>query len=337
MPTGTVTWPAEWWPQRRLWVGWPRLADEWGDCFEPACAEIAAFVEVASGDVPVRVAVGDGAAEAAARAALPDRAEILRIPTGDIWLRDTGPVFVLDNGALAARVFRFNGWGGKFNMPGDTETARAIARAEAAEPCTAFNAVLEGGAVESDGQGAILTTRSCLLNSNRNGWTENDAETWLHKSLSAECIHWIDDGLEGDHTDGHVDNIARFVAPGHVVCQVATSRDDPHRDRLREISQTLSNAGLTVSEIPSPGVVAVPTGQDDILPASHLNYTITNRFVLVPIYDGVCGAEAVAALAPLFPGRSILGLPANSLLAGGGGAFHCMTCHVPDTEPEAPS
>jgi len=320
-------WPAEWASHAALWIGWPRLAHEWGDVLDAARAEIAAFADLAAGHVPVRVAIGDAAAGEVAAGMLPEAAGRVAVPTGDIWLRDTGPVFLQAGGALEAACFDFNGWGGKYDMPGDRGTATAIAAAEGAG-ARPHGFVLEGGAVEGDGTGRVITTRQCLLNSNRNGWGEADAEAALAASLGVRETIWIERGLDGDHTDGHVDNIARFVGPGHVVCQRGAGPGDPHAGRLDEIARQLRDAGLRVSEIPSPGRVTDPAG--DVLPASHLNFTITNGLVIVPVYEAGAGAEAVSALGALFPTRETVGLPARAILAGGGGAFHCMTCHVPD-------
>ncbi len=330
MSFSATTWPAEWAPQSMLWIGWPRLAHEWDDLFDAARREIAAFAEAAAAHVPVRVAIGDAAADAAAAALLPAMVRRVAVPTGDIWLRDTGPVVVRTGACLAAACFQFNGWGGKYDMPGDRETAAAIAAAEGL-PAQLHDFILEGGAVEGDGTGRVLTTRQCLLNANRNGWTESEAEAALTAALGAREVVWLSRGLDGDHTDGHIDNIARFVGPGHVACQAPTGPDDPHAARFREIAGELRGAGLTVTEIPSPGRICDRAGH--VLPASHLNFTLTNGAVLVPVYGAGArsgpGAEAVAALAALFPGREVCGLPAEAILAGGGGAFHCMTCHLP--------
>ena len=320
--------PPEWAPQSALWVGWPRLPEEWGGAFETARAEIAAFIGEAARHVTVRLAVGDEVAEAAARAMLvPGLAQLHRVPTGDIWLRDTGPVFTFDDaGQLRARCFRFNGWGGKFDMPGDTETAPAIAAIEGAGPIP-HDFVLEGGAVEHDGAGTVITTRECLLNPNRNpGWSESDAERALEHAFGARRVIWLERGLLNDHTDGHVDNIARFCAPGRVICQRAAGRNDPNAERLAEIEASLCEAGLDVASVPSPGHVS--DGDGHPAPASHMNFLITNGAVIVPVYGGAPDAAVLEAIAGAFPGRAIRPLGSDAILAGGG-SFHCMTCHVP--------
>ncbi|MGA1342027.1 MAG: agmatine deiminase family protein [Hyphomonas sp.] len=316
----------EWARQDALWAGWPRLAEEWGGELGPARADIAAFILAAARHVKVKVAIGSDEAMASALAAIGGVAELVRIPTGDIWLRDTGPIVTGAGAGRVAQVFRFNGWGGKYLMDGDTETARAMAGIESL-PARMHDFILEGGGIDVDGEGLLLTTRQCLLNSNRNPHLNRDQiEGHLRAALGVEHILWLGDGLANDHTDGHVDNIARFIGPGHVLCQHPASSDDPNSEVLREIERTLVAAGLMVSTIPSPGCVHFGDGVP--VPASHMNFTITNGAVLVPVYEDRLSAVALAELKALFPGREVIGLPARGILAGGG-SFHCMTREIP--------
>ncbi|MEL6568313.1 MAG: agmatine deiminase family protein [Pseudomonadota bacterium] len=329
MTPSTPPVPSEWMPQRAIWVGWPRLADEWGDAFEAARSEIAHFVQKLSTRLPVRVAIGDDAAERAALAHGIAPEMLRRVPTGDIWLRDTGPVFTQSSGGeLLAKCFEFNGWGGKFDMPGDRDTSQAIAHVEDARTNT-HSFVLEGGAVDHDGTGAVLTTRECLLNPNRNGWREADAEMALETSLGARRIIWLERGLLNDHTDGHVDNVARFIGPGRVVCQRPISADEAQADRLAEVEDALRAAGLDVETIGSPGDVADPGGE--IAPASHMNFVFANGEILFPVYDQALGEAAAAQLAAICPGWRVVPIPSRAILSGAG-SFHCMTCNVPANE-----
>ncbi|MEH6808020.1 MAG: agmatine deiminase family protein [Hyphomonas oceanitis] len=318
--------PPEWAPQAALWCGWPRLAEEWGGNYDGARAEIAALIRAAAAFVPVKVAAGSEEAARSAQAAVGDVAQIVEVPTGDVWLRDTGPIITRGAGGFQAETFRFNGWGGKYLMPGDTETAAAIAGVEGVS-VRAHDTVLEGGAIDVDGEGRLLTTRQCLLNPNRNGaWTEADAEAALVEAFGVNEVIWLGDGLLNDHTDGHVDNIARFIAPGHVLCQHPTGEQDPNADVLLAIEDKLRTAGLMVSTISSPG--PVDFGDGEPVPASHMNFTITNGAVFVPTYDERFSLVALAELRPLFPGRKVIGLPALNILRGGG-SFHCMTREIP--------
>ena len=316
----------EWAPHAALWAGWPRLAEEWGGDLTAARADIAAFIHAAARHVKVKVAIGSDEAMVSAQDAIGGAAELVRLPTGDIWLRDTGPVITGAGATRAAQVFRFNGWGGKYLMDGDTDTAAALAAAEQL-PAHAHDFVLEGGGIDVDGEGRLLTTRQCLLNRNRNpALNQDQIEGHLRAALGVGDILWLGDGLANDHTDGHIDNIARFIGPGHVLCQHPASPDDPNTDVLIEIERTLAAAGLMVSTIPSPGRVHFGDGVP--VPASHMNFTITNGAVLVPIYEDRYSAVVLAELKALLPGREVIGLSARGILAGGG-SFHCMTREIP--------
>lgn len=319
--------PPEWARQSALWVGWPRLPEEWGGALEAARAEIAEFIRLAAQYLPVKLAAGDDIAAEAARGVLKGAAQIVRVPSGDIWLRDTGPIFGFgEAGQRTAHCFRFNGWGGKYVMPGDTGTADALAGKEGAKAIQ-HDFVLEGGAVDHDGNGTVLTTRECLLNPNRNpGWSEADAERALETALGARRVIWLDRGLVNDHTDGHIDNIARFIGPGRAACQAPGGPGDPHRERLLAAQDTLLAAGLDVVAIPSPGRVEDEDGNP--VPASHMNFVFANRALILPVYEDINGRRAAAALAKALPNWRVRPLPSRAILAGGG-SFHCMTREVP--------
>jgi agmatine deiminase len=234
------------------------------------------------------------------------------------------------DGARVALCCTWNGWGGKYLMDGDDGVARLIA-AHTGTPALEVDFVLEGGAIESDGAGTLITTRSCLLNPNRHpgGVVPSEAavETRLRAWLGVERIVWIDDGLHFDHTDGHVDNIARFVAPGVVAVGEPLGVSDPHRDRLVAIREQVARHGLEVVPLPSPGRVENPhTGE--LLPASHLNFFIAERAIVVPVYASPSDDAACKALEALFPGRRALPVYATHLLTGGG-SVHCMTKEEP--------
>lgn len=326
MPDTTPHLLPEWAPHAALWCGWPRLVDEWGGSLDGPREQIAAFIRAAAAHVSVRVAAGSEEAVAAATAAVGDVAEVASVPSGDIWLRDTGPIVTGTGRTRVAQAFRFNGWGGKYLMPGDTETALAIAAHEslAAEQ---HQIVLEGGAIDADGTGRLLTTRQCLLNPNRNpDLTAEEIEARICSALGISEMIWLGDGLLNDHTDGHVDNIARFIGPGHALCQMPSGEDDPNTETLLQIEADLRAAGLQVTTVPSPGLILDADGEP--VPASHMNFTITNGAVLVPVYEDRFSLVALSEMRVLFPGRKIIGLPAGHIL-GGGGSFHCMTREIP--------
>lgn len=331
----TPTVPAEWAPHRAMWLGFPSHAELWREDLDQAQDEVAALARALAGPGGERVrlmVVGDEA-EAAARARLSDTAvEIVRGQFGDIWLRDTGPIFVATAGGAVAAGFKFNGWGGKYQLEGDDIVAEQIAAASGA-PLARNAFVLEGGALDHDGAGTILTTRQCLLNENRNGdWDEAKASAALAAALGARKVLWLGDGLLNDHTDGHVDNLARFVAPGVVACPMAFGTDDPNAAVYAETARTLAamtdsrGSPLQVVRIPSPGRILDEDGE--VIPASHMNFLIANEAVIVPIYAEESGAFAVEVIRGLFPEREVIGLPSTAILTGGG-SFHCISQQEP--------
>ena len=329
--TGPV--PAEWAPHRAMWLGFPSHAELWEGDLEPARDEVAALARALArpgGETVKLLACGAAALDAAGeRLGSVAGIDILAATFGDIWLRDTGPIFT---GAGAAAGFRFNGWGGKYRLVGDEAVADRIAAAAGAS-LSRHDFVLEGGALDHDGAGAVLTTRQCLLNPTRNrGWREADAEAALAEALGARKVLWLGEGLMNDHTDGHVDNLARFVAPGVVACPMAYGQDDPNAAAYDAAARALAGFAdadgrrLKVVRIPSPGRIR----DDDhhTLPASHMNFLIANQAVIVPVYDERPGALATEALEMLFPGRAVIGLPSRALLTGGG-SFHCIAQQEP--------
>jgi agmatine deiminase len=324
--------PAEWAPHRAMWLGFPSHADLWADDLAAAQGEVAALAKALAGPGGERVKLmtGHPEGEAAARRLLDDTAGIEIVPGrfGDIWLRDTGPIFLTPERAAA---FRFNGWGGKYELEHDDTVAAQIAEASGAT-LVPHHFILEGGAVDHDGIGTVLTTDQCLLNPNRNpGWTPDAAEAALAQSLGAKTVLWLGEGLRNDHTDGHVDNLARFVAPSTVACPVAWGRGDPNAEAFDDAARRLASmsdaAGtkLKVVRIPSPGWI---DGDDGPIPASHMNFLIANKAVIVPLYAEKPGEFAVEVLKQVFPDRAVIGLPSTAILTGGG-SFHCITQQEP--------
>lgn len=329
----TIAVPPEWAPQKAIWTAWPADAAEWNGDLDSPRSDVAGLVRALSPTNTIRLLVNGAEAEASAREAIGDAAEIVPARYGDIWLRDTGPIFAHGPGGPLALRFRNNGWGGKFDLEGDDTVGDDIAKGI---PIERFDFVLEGGAIEHNGEGTVLTTRQTLLNANRNGWRKTDAEAALRTALSARTIIWIDEGLAGDHTDGHVDNIARFVGPSRVVCQSPAGADDPNASVLDAIAARLEAASdaqgrkLEVIRIPSPGRVLNAHGE--IAPASHMNFVIANGVVVVPVYGTATEGLALEALQGVFPDRKVIGLPAFGILGAGiagGGAFHCITREEP--------
>jgi agmatine deiminase len=231
-----------------------------------------------------------------------------------------------DQGNRTARRFGFNGWGRKYLMEGDQEIGAMLAR-DAGLEVTKADWILEGGALDTDGTGLVVTTEQCLLNPNRNPQLSRvEIEARLHRDLGFDRVMWLGDGLINDHTDGHVDNLARFVAQGVLALPHATGKNDPNAAIYADAAARARAFGLKVHEIPSPGRVEKADGW--IEPASYMNFCITSQLVVVPTYATRHDADGVAAVAELFPDRQVIGVRADAILAGGG-SFHCASQQMP--------
>ena len=322
--------PPEWHPQRWLWVGFPHLADEWPGYLGRAQEQIAAFASaVADSGQEVRLVVRDEAnrARAATLCSASVTLEIRRY--GDVWLRDTGPLVVQRGTAQIGQRFGFNGWGGKYLMDGDQEIGAELAYS-AGLAVQVADWVLEGGALDCDGTGLVATTEQCLLNPNRNPQlSRGEIEQRLHRDLGFDRVLWLGEGLINDHTDGHVDNLARFVAPGVLAVPRATGADDPNAAIYADAKARAEAFGVQVREVPSPGRVESANEHGGrIEPASYMNFVITSKLVVVPIYGTAHDEAGVAAVAELFSDRDVVGIMADAVLAGGG-SFHCASQQMP--------
>ena len=316
----------EWAPHEAVWIGFPSDPELWLADLKPAEREVAAFAEAVhaggKGETVRLVAAHADAGEAARK--LCPFAEIIVERFGDIWLRDTGPIVLGTGKARIAIDFPFNGWGGKYELAGDEDIGARLAAA-AGLRTDRRDWILEGGAIDGDGSGTVLTTERCLLNPNRNaGLDRAGIEARLQADLGFERVVWLGEGLANDHTDGHVDNLARFVAPGRVAIPTAT-KEDPNAAVYRDAARRLNAAGLDIVTLPSPGRV---DRDGEIIPASYMNFYIGNAVVVVPQYGVENDRAAVAVVQALFPGRSAIGLRADHILTGGG-SFHCISQQVP--------
>jgi len=316
----------EWAPHQAVWIGFPSAADLWEDDLAPAQSEVAAFAAAVHADgagEDVWLVVADETAATEARRLAPF-AKVIVEPFGDIWLRDTGAIVAGNGSGRRAQGFGFNGWGGKYDLPGDESIGQRLAD-EARLPYAKADWILEGGAIDGDGSGTLITTEQCLLNPNRNpGFDKDDVEGRLKRDLGASRVVWLGDGLLNDHTDGHVDNLARFVAPNRVAIPEATT-DDPNAQVYADAAEALLDADLEVVAIPSPGKVE---RDGEIIPASYMNFYIGNSAIVVPLYGASNDGAAVEAFQELFPDRRVIGLRADHILTGGG-SFHCISQQVP--------
>lgn len=319
--------PSEWAKQDWLWIGFPHDPVEWPEVLPRAQEQIAAFANaVAESGQDVRLLVRDAANEARARQLTTAAVTLERRTYGDVWLRDTGPLVVRGaDGARRAMRFGFNGWGGKFEMEGDQTIGAQIA-ADAGLDVQTADWILEGGAIDNDGTGTVVTTEQCLLNPNRNPQlTRAQIEARLQRDLGFTRVVWLGQGLLNDHTDGHVDNLARFVGANRIAIPRATMADDPNRAIYDDARIRAAEAGLDVIEMPSPGLFSAGEFAE---PASYMNFTITTHLVAVPVFGTPQDGAAIDLLQSLFPDRRVVGLPADAVLAGGGG-FHCASQQMP--------
>ncbi len=341
-------WPAEWEPHRATWLSWPHNSETWPDLL-PAVED--AFCEIVRALLPgeaVEIHVADAAMASRVRARLAgagiERLDLVRlhsVPTDDAWIRDHGGIFVLGPRGAEAPLelidFEFDSWGGKY-PPWDHDAAVPAAMAAIRSvPCFEAGFVLEGGAIEGDGEGTILTTESCLLNPNRErpGLDRSKAnlERWLAEILGARKVLWLADGIEGDDTDGHIDDLTRFVAPGRVVTVLENEPKDPNhailesnRRRLEGMSDAAGRR-LEVIPLPSPGRILGSGGR---LPASYANFYLANQGVLLPVFDVEADWEAIRVLEACLPDRPVLPIPARALVHGLG-TVHCLTQQEPAT------
>jgi len=332
--------PAEWAPHQATWVSWPHNRASWPGKFEPVEPVMAEFVGVLSRSEVVRINVLDAAHEQHVRGFLEGRTEPRNIvfhqfPTNDAWCRDHGAIFVTNDSdtPLVALDFEFNAWGGKY--PHDLDNAIPPQMAAALDvPCIPVAAVLEGGSIDVNGAGAVLTTENCLLNPNRNpSMSKADIEAMLAARLGAHQVIWLGDGIVGDDTDGHIDDLTRFVAEDRIVTVVEQDRGDENYEPLAENRARLE--GLTLADGRSVEIVELDMPRPvefagDRLPASYANFYIANRVVLMPAFNDPADEPNRQALARCFPGREVVAIDCTDLVLGLG-AFHCLTQQVPLT------
>ena len=326
---GRLRQPAEWTRHEWVWIGFPSHADLWQDDLEAGREEVAAFARAVWADgagEKVRLVAVDPASAKAAEALAGPGIEVVIEPFGDIWLRDTGPIILGQGKARSASTFRFNGWGGKYELEGDDTIGPRLAET-AGMDAVRHDWVFEGGALDVDGTGLGVTTEQCLLTPNRNpDMIREQAAARLREDLGIERLLWLGEGLLNDHTDGHVDNLARFVGEGRIALPTPADDDDPNIAPYLDAWARAREFGLDIAPLPSPGRVL---RDGEIIPASYMNFYIGNATVVVPLYGASNDEAAVEAIGALFPGRRAIGLRADHVLTGGG-SFHCISQQVPE-------
>lgn len=333
--------PAEWEPHAATWLAWPHNEETWPGLLPQVQDIFLDIIEALHHDEKVHLLVNDAAAGGLVgrlmrgRGINDSRVCLHEMPTADAWLRDSGPIFLCSphmRAPLAASAWRFNAWGGKYeDLLADAGLAKQIAQ-RICVPCFEPGIVLEGGAIDVNGIGVCLTTEQCLLHPNRNPLLKRaDIERRLADALGLCHFIWLGRGIVGDDTDGHVDDVARFVGPDTVVCARETERQDPNFVPLEENYCRLRSATdgrgrqLEVVALPMPGHVG---SADELLPASYVNFYIGNGVVLVPIYGHPNDDRAMGILQELFPGRRVSGIRCEPLVRGLG-AIHCVTQQQP--------
>ena len=319
--------PAEWAPHERTIMGWPCREEIWGDQLPQAKDDYAATANAVAAFEPLTMVCADARDAEEARAALAGEVEVVELPIDDSWLRDSGPIFVLDDEGRRAGVhFGFNSWGEKFT-PYDADAAiGGLLVDRLGDRCYDAPFVLEGGSVAVDGEGTLLTTEQCLLHPNRNpDMTREEIEQGLRDFLGVEHVVWLGQGLAEDRdTDGHVDLIAAFIRPGQVLLQ-STPPGTPSSERMADNRSRLVAAGLEVVEFPLLPTLEIGGEQ---VAVGHLNFYLCNGAVIVPVAGLTTDAEALERIGAAYPDREVVGVPGGVIAFGGGGP-HCITQQVP--------
>ncbi len=346
--------PAEWDDHAGCYLVWPERTDNWRLGAKPAQRAWRTLIETIATAEPVTVLVSR-AQYPVARGLLPPHVRLVETSTNDAWVRDTGPSFVVNGtGDVRGVSWRFNAWGGLrgglyFPWDADDLVGPKICDLERV-PAYRPDIVLEGGSIDVDGEGTVLTTEECLLNDNRNPHLSlEQIEEQLHAHLGTSKVIWLPRGVLHDETDGHIDNFARFAAPGVVMLTWTDDVDDPQFERSAEALAILEGetdaAGrpLTVVRIHQPGPLSITADEADgvdlvpgsqprvageRLAGSYVNSYIGNGIVVLPVFDDPRDADAIATYEALFPGRRVATVPGREILLGGGNV-HCITQQVP--------
>ena len=330
--------PAEWERHEGTAMCWPVRADMWGALYADAQAAHAEVANAINRFEPVTMLAAPRTAERAAAMCGPG-VEVVELAIDDSWFRDTGPIYVLDDaGERVATDWKFNSWGQKFLPYADDAAAAERFATSAGHPVRSIDMVFEGGSITGDGDGTLVTTTQCLMHPNRNPtMTRIEIEAMLRTELGTERTIWLPHGLAlDDDTDGHVDNIAAFAAPGRLVLQGCDDPDEPDWLRLgvdRRVAQGALDArgrALDVVTVPVLPFSEVDRGDGpERVVVPYLNYYIGNGFVLVPTCGHAADADMVALIAEQYPGREAVALDVGAILAGGGGGIHCITQQLP--------
>lgn len=332
----------EWHPQDAILLSWPSQESDWASMLERIESTLEAMVVAIARYQGVLISVPTPLVRSRlerrfARLGVPaERLRLVVAETDDTWARDHGPLAVEHAGRLVLHDYEFTGWGGKFPATRDNTLTRRLAAAGVfAGPVSERGLVLEGGAIESDGEGTLLTTEACLLNPNRNpGLDRRAVEEWLYQDFGVNRVLWLANGhLEGDDTDSHIDTLVRFCDPGTIAYVCCDDDQDPHYPALSAMGEELKALrradGQPYRLVPLPWPSPCRDPEDGHrLPATYANFLIINGAVLVPTYADAADALALAALAHAFPGRDIVPIDCRSVIRQHG-SLHCLTMQLP--------
>lgn len=338
-PTESIRWlPPEWAAQHCVLLTWPHDQGDWGDELGAVEQTFITMARAIARYQPLVIFCHDDAYRDRVRSLLgnPESIALVIAPSNDIWVRDYSPVTVINNGTRELLDFRFNGWGGRYPAGLDDRITRTLlaARVLPGVSHTPLDTVLEGGAIETDGQGTLLVTSQCLLNPNRNGPVDRQwFQTLAARYLGCDRILWLDHGyLQGDDTDGHVDMLARFGPDNRIIYTACDDPADSHYRELAAMAEQLSafrtRNGAPYALHPLPWPPETRDADGNRLPLSYANFLVINGAVLVPTYDVHTDEEALRVIAACFPEREIIPIPARPLIRQHG-SVHCATMQVP--------
>lgn len=340
MQGAQLRWPAEWEPQEAVWLSWPHRRDLWQGGLDELLERYTDLAAAIAEEAEVRINAA-AALHSGIRKVLEERGitrfRLFDHPTNDVWCRDHGAIFTRRaDGGMQLANWEFNAWGGKF-APWDLDNEIPARMAESLHlPQLRSRIILEGGAIEGNGQGLLLTTEAVLLNPNRNpGCTKADIEAELHRMLGTTHVFWLGHGIEGDDTDGHIDDMVRFVHPEAAVSIVEPDARSPHYRALAENNERLqdlrtpSGSRVEIIPLPMPRPLVAKEWRLEQLPASYANFLICNGAVIVPVFHQPKEDDrALGILREAFPGKRVVGIDARRLVIEGG-AIHCITQQQP--------
>lgn len=331
-----LRWPAEWEQQDAVWLSWPHREDLWQGGLAELTGHYADLAAVIAPHAQVRINAArqlHNAIDTLLQQRHVHNYALYDHPTNDVWCRDHGPVFVRrQDGGRQLADWTFNAWGGKFapwNL--DNEVPTRIAESLSI-PRLSSKLILEGGAIEGNGEGLLITTEAVLLNPNRNpGVSKQEIEAELHRLLGTKKVFWLGCGIEGDDTDGHIDDMVRFVTPEAVVSIIEPDSHSPHYRNLAENNErlqdlrTMKGHRVEIIPLPMPRPLVAQDWRLEQLPASYANFLICNGAVIVPVFNQAKEDDrALGILRECFPGKQVIGFDARRLVIEGG-AIHCIT------------